>query len=141
MVQIQKPRNRAARAIREALKDYYAKQIIENQHFLDFESAILDHESAISELESATSFIQDLGWPTINELIHRETSVLTHKCLNKLAPNYHSSGISKLSDLHTSELRNSTTDLLIPHMKTSYGQKSLLFVKRKSGKILIYVQN
>ena len=63
---------------------------------------------------SATSLIQDLGWPTIEELIHRETSVMAYKCLNKLAPDYLSSCISKLSDRHTHELRNS-------------GQKSFAF--------------
>ena len=48
--------------------------------------------------------IQDLGWPTIEELIHRETSVMAFKCLNKLAPDYLSSCIFKLSDRHTREL-------------------------------------
>ena len=63
---------------------------------------------------SATSLIQDLGWPTIEELIHRGTSVLVYKCLHKLAPDYLSSCISKLSDRQTREHRNSATDLLIP---------------------------
>ena len=66
---------------------------------------------------SAKSLVQDLGWPTIEELIYRETSVMTYKCLNKLGPDYLSSCISKLSDRHTRELLNSATDLLIPHMK------------------------
>ena len=73
---------------------------------------------------SAASLIQNLGWPTIKELIHRETSVIAYKCLNKLAPDYLSSCISKLSDRHARKLRNSATDLLILCMKTSYGQKS-----------------
>ena len=76
---------------------------------------------------SATSSIQDLGWPTIEELIHRETSVMTYKFLHKLAPDYLSSWILKLSDHHTRELRNSATDLRIPRMKTSYVQKSFAF--------------
>ena len=63
---------------------------------------------------SATSLIQDLGWPTIEELIHRQTSVMTYKCLNNLAPDYLSSCISKLSDCHTRKLWNSATELLIP---------------------------
>ena len=49
------------------------------------------------------------------------------KCLNKLAPDYLSSCISKLSDRHTRQLRNSATDLLIRRMKTSYGQTSFAF--------------
>ena len=76
---------------------------------------------------SATSLIQDQGRPTIEELIHRETSVMAYKRLNKLAPDYLSRCISKLSELYTRELRNSATDLLIPRMKTSYGQKSFTF--------------
>ena len=75
----------------------------------------------------ATSLIQDLGWPTVEELIHHETPVMEYKCLNKLAPDYLSSCIFKLSDRHTRELRNSATDLLIPRMKTCYGQKSFAF--------------
>ena len=67
---------------------------------------------------SATSLIQDIGLPTIEELIHRETSVMPNKCLNKLAPDYLSSCISKLSDRHTRELQNSATDRLILRMKT-----------------------
>ena len=35
---------------------------------------------------SATSLIQDLGWPTIEELIYREISVMSYKYLNKLTP-------------------------------------------------------
>ena len=76
---------------------------------------------------SATSLIQDLGWPTIEELIHRETSVMAYKCLNKLAPNFLSSCISKLSDRHTRELRNSAADLQIPFMTMSYRQKPFAF--------------
>ena len=36
----------------------------------------------------AAPLIQDLGWPTIKQLIHRETSTMTYKCLNQLAPAY-----------------------------------------------------
>ena len=80
---------------------------------------------------SATSLTHDLGWPTIEELTHRETSVMAYKCLNKLAPDYLSSCTFKLSDRHRRELRNSATDLLIPSMKTSYGQSPLLFVEQE----------
>ena len=79
--------------------------------------------------------------PTIEGLIHRETSVMAYKCLNKLAPDYLSSCISKLSDRRTCELRNFAADLLIPHMKTLYGQNSFAFVEQKSGTVLINEQN
>ena len=80
---------------------------------------------------SPTALIQDLGWPTIRELIHRETSVTTYKCLKNLALDYLRSFISKLSDRHTRELRYTATDLLIPRMKASYGQKYFAFRRAK----------
>ena len=52
---------------------------------------------------------------------------MTCQFLNKLSPDYLSSCISKLSGRHRRELPNSATDLLIPRMKTSYGQKSFAF--------------
>ena len=83
---------------------------------------------------SAISLIHDLGWPTTEELILLETLVRAYKCLNKLAPGYLSSCISKLSDRHTHQLRNSVTDLLIPRMTTSCKQKSFAF---QSGAMLV----
>ena len=52
---------------------------------------------------------------------------MIYKCLNKLAPDYFNSCISKLSDRHTRELWNSATDLLIPRMRTSFDQQSFVF--------------
>ena len=43
------------------------------------------------------------------------------------SPDYLSSCIFKLSERHASELWNSTTDLLIARLKTSYGQESIAF--------------
>ena len=76
---------------------------------------------------SAAPLIQDLGWPTIEQLIHRETSTMTYKCLNQLAPAYLSGCFSKLSDSHTRVLRNSGTDVHIPRMRTSNGQKCFAY--------------
>ena len=84
-----------------------------------------------------SSLIQDLEWPAIEELIHRETSVVEYTYLNKLAPDYLSSCISKLSDRHTRELQNSAIDLLIPRMKTSYGKNPVLFAEQKSEAVLL----
>ena len=75
---------------------------------------------------SAAPLIQDLGWPTIEQLIHRETSTITYKCLNQLAPAYLSGCFSKLSDSHTRVLRNSGTDVQ-PRMRTSNGQKCFAY--------------
>ena len=80
---------------------------------------------------SAAPLIQDLGWPTIGQLIHRETSTMTYKCLNQLAPAYLNDCFSKLSDSHTRFLRNSETDVHIPRMRTSNGQKSFAYCGAK----------
>ena len=61
------------------------------------------------------------------QLIQRETSTMTYKCQNQLAPTYLSECFSKLSDYHTGFLRNSGTDVHIPRMKTSNGQKSFAY--------------
>ena len=52
---------------------------------------------------------------------------MAYKCLNMLAPEYLSGCISKLSDCHIRDLRNSATDILTPRIKTSYRQKSFAF--------------
>ena len=80
---------------------------------------------------SAAPLIQDLGWPTIGQLIHRETSTMTYKCLNQLAPAYLSDCFSKLSDSHSQFIRNSETDVHIPRVRTSNGQKSFAYCGAK----------
>ena len=80
---------------------------------------------------SVAPLIQDLGWPTIGQLIHRETSTMTYKCLNQLAPAYHSFCFSKLSDSHTRFLRISGTNVHTPRMRTSNGQKSFAYCGAK----------
>ena len=76
---------------------------------------------------SAASLIQELGWPTVRELFHRETSVMAYKCLIKLIPEYLSGFHYKLCDYHPCVLGNSETGILIPRMKTFYGQKFFAF--------------
>ena len=71
----------------------------------------------------AAPLIQNFGWPTIEQLIHRETSTMTYKYLNQLAPAYIRGCFSKFSDFHIRFLRSSGTDVLIPRMRTSNGQK------------------
>ena len=56
---------------------------------------------------------------------------MAYQRLNKVAPDYLTSCISKCSDCHTRELRNSAIDLLISLMKTSYGKNPLLFVEQE----------
>ena len=76
---------------------------------------------------SAAPLIQALGWSTVETLIYRETSTMAFKCLNNLAPEYLSECFPKLSACHNRSLRNSKTDLLLPRMRTSYGQKSFAY--------------
>ena len=76
---------------------------------------------------SAAPLIQELGWSTVETLFHRETSNMAFKCLRNLAPEYRSGYFSKLSDCHNRGLRNPKTDLLLPRMRTSYGQKSFVY--------------
>ena len=47
---------------------------------------------------SAVPLIQNLGWPTINNLIRKETATLTYKSLNSLAPAYMRKLFTKYSD-------------------------------------------
>ena len=76
---------------------------------------------------SAAPFIQELGWSTVEKCTHHETSTMAFKCLNILAPEYLSMCFSKPSDCHNPGLRNSKTNLLLPQMRTSYGQKSFAY--------------
>jgi len=59
--------------------------------------------------------------------MHYEKSVMTYNCLNKLAPEYLNGYSFNLSDYNTIDLLNSATDLLMPRIKASYGQKSFAF--------------
>ena len=76
---------------------------------------------------SAASIIQNLGWPTISDLIRKETATLTYKSLNSLAPHYLSKLFAKCSDDRERFLRSSGTDLKIPLLKTINGQKAFSY--------------
>ena len=71
--------------------------------------------------------IQNLGWPTIKELIESETAKVVYKALHSEAPDYLKGLFHRLSDTKSRVLRNSNTDLHIPLFKTSSGQKSFEF--------------
>ena len=76
---------------------------------------------------SAAPIIQNLGWPTISDLIRKETATLTYKSLNSLAPDYLSKLFAKCSDDRERFLRSSETDLKIPLLKTINGQKAFSY--------------
>ena len=75
----------------------------------------------------ADALIQKLKWPTIAEIIKRETATIVYKSLNDLAPAYLSTIFSKNSSRDTIKLRNSETDLRVPLLKTTNGQKSFSY--------------
>ena len=75
----------------------------------------------------ADALIQKLKWPTIAEIIKRETASIVFKSINGLAPTYLSNIFSKNSSRDTVKLRNSETDLRVPLMKTTNGQKSFSY--------------
>ena len=52
---------------------------------------------------------------------------MTNKCLNQLASAYLCGCFSKLSDSNTRVLWNSGTDVHIPRMRTSNGQKCFAY--------------
>ena len=71
---------------------------------------------------SALPVIRKLGWPTINELIESETLKMVFKSVNNQALTYLTEIFVRLSDSCKRELRNTKTDLAVPHSKTTFGQ-------------------
>ena len=76
---------------------------------------------------SALPLIGSLGWLTIKELINFETSKMVYKSLNVLAPDYLRDLFQKVSEATNRQLRNSSTDLRLPLLRTSTGQKSFAY--------------
>ena len=76
---------------------------------------------------SAAPLIQSLGWPTISNLIHKETATLIYKSLNDLAPGYMRNLFARCSESNGRVLRSTDTDLKLPLLKTSAGQKSFSY--------------
>ena len=76
---------------------------------------------------SAAPIIENLGWSTISDLIRKETTTLAYKSLNSLAPNYLRKLFAKCSDERERFLRSSETDLKIPFLKTTSGQRALFY--------------
>ena len=75
----------------------------------------------------ADALIEKLNWPTIVEIIKRETATMVYKSLNGLAPTYLSNIFSRNSNRDIVYLRNSETDLQVPLFKTANGQNSFAY--------------
>ena len=72
---------------------------------------------------SVAPLIQSLGWPTISSLIPKETAT----SLNELSPQYVRNLFTRCSDSNGCVHRSIDTDLKLPLLKTSAGQKSFSY--------------
>ena len=66
-------------------------------------------------------------------MIKQETATNVFKSINGLAPTYLSTLCTRNTTREVVSLRNSETDLLLPRMKTSNGQKAFSLGEAKSG--------
>ena len=73
------------------------------------------------------SLMKELDWLTIEQLIDTETVKIVYKVHHNKAPEYVKEIFHRLSDTQSRELRNSKTDLYIPLLRTSLGQKSFAY--------------
>ena len=76
---------------------------------------------------SSQPLLNELGWPTVKELIETETARMVYRSIKKKAPNYLTALFDRLSDIGVRELRNTNTDLKLPHLKTSSGQRCFAY--------------
>ena len=72
---------------------------------------------------SAPPIIKQLGWLTVNDLIESETLKMVYRCINHEAPEYLSGLFQRLSETSARQLRNTSTDLYVPFLRTACGQK------------------
>ena len=63
----------------------------------------------------------------MKDLINRETAKIVFKHLNNRTPDYLSHLFLRNSERSTVNLRNADTNLLVPYMKISNGQKAFAF--------------
>ena len=72
---------------------------------------------------SGLTLVKQLGWKTICELIDSESNTMVFKSLNNLAPQYLCNLFTRMSQLPSVSLRNTTTDLKLPRKNSKSGQK------------------
>ena len=71
--------------------------------------------------------MEELKWPTVQDMIKQETATIVFKSISGLAPTYLSTLFTRNSTRDIVNLRNCETDLFAPRMKTSNGQKAFSF--------------
>ena len=67
--------------------------------------------------------LKKLGWQTVKELIETETVKMVYRSINHEAPEYLTGLFQRLSENCAKQLRNTSTDLCVPFLKTPCGQK------------------
>ena len=67
--------------------------------------------------------LKKLGWQPIKELINIETAMMVYRSMNNEAPSYLMSLLERSSQNTVRKLRNTKTDLKLPLLKISSGQK------------------
>ena len=72
---------------------------------------------------SAPPIIKQLGWLTVNDLIETETLKMVYRSINHEAPEYLTGLFQRLSETSARQLRNTSTDLDVPFLRTACGQK------------------
>ena len=72
---------------------------------------------------SAPPTIRQLGWQTVKELIETETVQIVYRSINHEAPECLTGLFHRLSETCARQLRNTSTDLYVPFLKTACGQK------------------
>ena len=66
---------------------------------------------------------RQLGWQTVQELIETETVKVVYRSIDHEAPEYLTGLLQRLCKTCARQLRNTSTDLYVPLLKTACGQK------------------
>ena len=70
---------------------------------------------------------ESLGWKTIQQLMDRQSKIVTFKFLKSLAPKYLCELFNRNSACSSGNLRNTNTDVWLPRKNTVIGQKAFSF--------------
>ncbi len=80
-----------------------------------------------SYYSSGLKLVSQLGWKTIETLINEELQIMVYKSINGQAPQYLCDLLTKNSACTSFNLRNTSTDLRLPKMSSSNGQRCFSF--------------
>ena len=80
---------------------------------------------------SVTSMLKELGWPSVRDIIFKETSIITTKALrHDLGPSYLSHLFQNLIQVHKREFKRelAQTDLRVPLRTSCNGKTSFSYL-------------